>query len=425
MKRSDMFNTLIKAQEELRNQGKDEWNISALSNLTGVSRPTIRKLRKSGFEVTAHGNKGKKRESTKLSGFEAKINSFLKSGCSNSSKILEELQKDGYLGSQTTIKNYISNHRELLPVRMDPKPVVRARRYETLPGDAMQMDWGFINVVNNEGIKSRLACFVMVCCHCRKPYIEFFTCARQEFLFIGMVHAFTYFGGLPKWVLTDNMKSVVLSRCGKDIIWNSKYLMFMSDLGFKTRLCKPRHAFTKGRVERYVRFVKENFAPGTAFTNLDDLNQQALEWCQKRAARKLLNSTPRQLHEQERLEALPPKSVLSAYEMVERTVSFDGFVAYEGRRFGVPASVAHKKRVFVLREGSNLMILDALGEVLQTHTVDWNRFEHYCEGQFEMLPEQPEELPTNPVHGAKMVQRPVLEPFDFDLSVYDRIQEAY
>ena len=150
MKRSDMFNALIKAQEELRNQGKDEWNTSALSNLTGVSRPTIRKLKNCGFEVATHGNKGKKRESTKLSGFEAKIDSFLKPGCSNSSKILEELQKDGYRGSQTTIKNYISDHKELIPVRIDSKPVVRARRYKTLPGDAMQMDWCFVNVVNGK-----------------------------------------------------------------------------------------------------------------------------------------------------------------------------------------------------------------------------------------------------------------------------------
>ena len=41
MKRSDMFNAVIKAQDELKKQGKDEWNISALSCLTGVSRPTI------------------------------------------------------------------------------------------------------------------------------------------------------------------------------------------------------------------------------------------------------------------------------------------------------------------------------------------------------------------------------------------------
>ena len=424
MKRSDMFNALIKAQDELKKQGKDEWNISALSELTGVSRPTIRKFRDSGREVPVHGNTGRKKPVTKLTGFEARIDAFLKSGCSNSSKILEELQKDGYTGSQTTIKDYISAHRELIPVRVDPKPVTRARRYETLPGDAMQMDWGFVNAMDRNGVQTRLACFVMVCCHCRKPYIEFFTCARQEFLLIGMIHAFHYFGGLPKWVLTDNMKSVVLSRCGKDITWNPKYLMFMSDLGFKTRLCKPRHAFTKGRVERYVRFVKDNFVPGTVFSDLDDLNRQALDWCRRRAERKVLGSTPQLLHAKERLEPLPSLSILSNYEMVERTVSFDGFVAFEGRRFGVPASVAHKKKVLVLREGSNLIIMDALGEILQTHVVDWNKSEHYCEGQFEMLPEQPEEFPTNPVRGSRMIQKPAFEPFDFDLSVYDRIQEV-
>ena len=424
MKRSDMFNALIKAQKELKKQGKDEWNISALSELSGISRPTIRKFKKNGREIVAHGNAGKKRPVTKLTGFEARINSFLRSGCSNSSKILEELQKDGYTGCQTTIKDYINEHRDLIPVRVDPKPVTRARRYETLPGDAMQMDWGFVNAMDSNGAQRRLACFVMVCCHCRKPYIEFFTCARQEFLLIGMIHAFQYFGGLPKWVLTDNMKSVVISRCGNDIKWNPKYLMFMSDLGFKTRLCKPSHAFTKGRVERYIRFVKENFVPGTAFSDLDDLNRQALEWCRRRAERKFLNSTPKLLHAAERLEPLPASSIMSSYEMVERTVSFDGFVAFEGRRFGVPASVSHKKKVYVLREGSTIIIMDALGEVLQTHEVDWRRFEHYCEGQFEMLSEQPEEFPTNPVHGPKMIQEPAFEPFDFDLSVFDRIQEV-
>ena len=61
---------------------------------------------------------------------------------------------------------------------------------------------------------------------------------------------------------------------------------------------------------------------------------------------------------------------------------------------------------------------------LQTHVVDWDRFEHYCEGQFEMVPEQPEEFPTNSVKGPAMIQKPV-EPFEFDLSVYDRIKGVY
>lgn len=52
MKRSDMFNALIKAQEELKKPGKDEWNISALSELSGISRPTIRKFKKNGLMLT-------------------------------------------------------------------------------------------------------------------------------------------------------------------------------------------------------------------------------------------------------------------------------------------------------------------------------------------------------------------------------------
>ena len=54
MKRSDMFNALIKAQDELKKQGKDEWNISALSELTGVSRQTIWKFRDNGREAPVH-----------------------------------------------------------------------------------------------------------------------------------------------------------------------------------------------------------------------------------------------------------------------------------------------------------------------------------------------------------------------------------
>lgn len=94
-----------------------------------------------------------------------------------------------------------------------------------------------------------------------------------------MIHAFIYMG-IPKYVLTDNMKSVVIKRDtqGKPI-WQKDYEVFMNNLCFETKLCKPRHPFTKGAVERLVRFVKENFLPGRIFTELTDLNYEALSWC--------------------------------------------------------------------------------------------------------------------------------------------------
>ena len=76
------------------------------------------------------------------------------------------------------------------------------------------MDWGFVNVTDNSGNKFTVACFAMICHHCGKMYIEFFPNAKQENLFIGMIHSFMYLG-LPKSVLTDNMKSVVVSKDGQ------------------------------------------------------------------------------------------------------------------------------------------------------------------------------------------------------------------
>ncbi len=71
-----------------------------------------------------------------------------------------------------------------------------------------------------------------------------------------MIHAFIYMG-IPHYVLTDNMKSVVIKRDfdGRPI-WNHDYEVFMKTIGFETRLCKPYHPFTKGKVERLIQFVK-------------------------------------------------------------------------------------------------------------------------------------------------------------------------
>ena len=73
------------------------------------------------------------------------------------------------------------------------------------------MDWGFVNVESDNGGSYRAVCFAMMCHHCGSRYIEFFPNAKQENLFIGMIHAFLRHG-VPAAVLTDNMKSVVACR---------------------------------------------------------------------------------------------------------------------------------------------------------------------------------------------------------------------
>ena len=205
------------------------------------------------------------------------------------------------------------------------------------------MDWGFTKVVDYDGNEYNVACFAMVCHHCGQRYVEFFPNAKQENLFIGMIRAFGYMA-IPKYILTDNMKSVVLHRGFEGHpVWQKDYEAFMKTVGFQTRLCKPRHPFTKGKVERLVRFVKENFLVVRVFWNITDLNRAALDWCnqQNGTYHNAIAGVPQEMHYRlctVQVCPLEMEPALLFYLCPERRIFFDGFVHYEGRRFGVPFS---------------------------------------------------------------------------------------
>jgi len=250
----------------------------------------------------------------------------------------------------------------------------------------------------------------MICHHCGLQYIEFFPNAKQESLFIGMLHAFMLMG-VPEHVLTDNMASVVKCRAMDGMpVWNVEYEMFMKAVGFRTELCKPRHPFTKGAVERLVRFVKDNFIQGRTFLNMTDLNRQALLWCvEKNGIRRMeKDGIPSMMHEEDcmkKAKLLLIDDAVRLYTCPQRRISFDGFVYYEGRRFGVPCFYTGKT-ARVMRDKETLKIFSDDGlTLLATHPVTWSKAPSYCSGQFEET-RQPEELPTAPVRSAIRIAGP-------------------
>ena len=271
------------------------------------------------------------------------------------------------------------------------------------------MDWGFVIVETDVDKSYKVACFAMICHHCGERYVEFFPNAKQENLFIGIIHAFQHMG-VPEYVLTDNMKSVIDGRDSEGHpLWNKEYEQFMEAIGFKTKLCKPRHPFTKGAVERLIKFVKGNFIAGRVFTTITELNIQALRWCsvQNKRYHQCVDCVPADEHRSscmERAREIEDSKDVAYYLHPARRISFDGFINYEGRRFGVPYWYTGKT-CRVIRDLYTLYIYSMdLSRKLTEHNVTWSRKASYCKDQFAT--EQPEELPSMPVTVSMHKQEP-------------------
>ena len=131
----------------------EKLNLAELERRTGVTRSRLRRLKANGFQFMPHGNTGKESPKNGLTGFTGTLDALLRSGVTNSAVCLERLQAVGFSGGSTAVKVYIASHRDLVPAKrhmVEPQGN-RGRRYETKPGEAFQMDWGFVRVLDEVG----------------------------------------------------------------------------------------------------------------------------------------------------------------------------------------------------------------------------------------------------------------------------------
>ena len=170
----------------------------------------------------------------------------------------------------------------------------------------------------------------MILGYSRMRYVEFTKrCDMHSFLRC-MMNAFMYFGGIPKVVLTDRMKTVVLG-IGDNLKprWHPRFEDFAASFGFIPKVCRVRRPQTKGKVERLVHFVKQNFFPGRRFTDLEDLNRQARGWCDRvnRRTHGTTGEIPIQRLQEEGLKPLPPTERWEKFRYEVRRVSLEGLSA--------------------------------------------------------------------------------------------------
>ena len=110
----------------------------------------------------------------------------------------------------------------------------------------------------------------------------------------GLETAFTYFGGVPRELLFDQLKAVIIDdRRPEDgkLIENPEFLRFAAHWGFRIRACRPYRAKTKGKVERPIRYLRDNFLYGRTFLGDADLSEQLTRWLSEVANQRVHGTT--------------------------------------------------------------------------------------------------------------------------------------
>jgi hypothetical protein len=181
------------------------------------------------------------------------------------------------------------------------------------------------------------------------------------------LNAFKYFGGYTNEILYNNMKQVVVKRMlrAKDSELNRTFEDFAGFFKFKVILARPYRGQTKGKVERTVRFVRENFMVGIKFKDLLDLNEKALAWCEKINSRTHMgtNEIPRVRLIEEHLNKVVRPYYIEQNSI--RKVEKDCLFSYKNNKYSVPPQ--YIQRNIIVAEFNNLVVAYCDGECIATH----------------------------------------------------------
>jgi transposase len=275
----------------------------------------------------------------------------------------------GYRGSHDHFRHLISLHR--------PRPVAEAYlRLRTLPGEQGQCDWASFGHLQIGRARRPLMAFVMVLSWSRQIYLRFFLDARMDSFLAGHAGAWEAWSGLPRIVLYDNLKSAVLERQGDAIRFNPTLLAFAAHHRYEPRPVAVYRGNEKGRVERAIRFVRENFFAARKFVDLDDLNAQAALWCAGPAADRPCREEPtitvREAfaREQPSLLALPANPYPCELQLAVK-VNKTPYVRFDLNDYTIPHT--HVRRTLTVRaDPHQVRILDG-ADLLATHVRSYDR----------------------------------------------------
>jgi transposase len=309
---------------------------------------------------------------SKLDPFKPTVVRLLAQHPYSAQQLFQRLQDSGYTGGYSILKHFVRQ------VRPTAEPAFLTLQFA--PGQSAQVDWGSAGWLRVGTTRRRLSFFVMVFCYSRRMYVEFTLAQTQEHFLACHQRAFEYLNGVSSEIMVDNCKTAVLSHPpGQPAVFHPRYLDFARHYGFTIKACGPRKPHEKGRVEKAVHYVKQNFLAGLELASLEALNAAARRWLDEVANVRVHGEThqvPRDLFLQEQPHLRPltvlPYDLASVQTVL---VSRRARVTLDTNRYSVPPAFAGKQ--LLLKGYPDRLCLYHQDQLIAEHTRRYDRHQDY------------------------------------------------
>jgi transposase len=279
-------------------------------------------------------------------------------------RLHEMLRDRGYSGSVFPVRRFIA--------RVRPSKHEAFLRLSVLPGEQAQVDWASFGSIMVGRAKRALSCFLMVLSWCRALFARFYLDQTTESFLCGHLAAFDAFGGVPRTILYDNLKSAVLEREGELIRFHPRILELAGHYHFAPKPCAVARGNEKGRVERRVRDLREAFFAARDFRSIEDLNAQLDAWIDRVQHGRQVPSDPdhrlvREALALERPRLLPLPEHPAPTDLVRAVTSGKTpYVRFDRNDYSIPHTHV-RKTLSIVASGALVRVLDGPVE-LARHT---------------------------------------------------------
>ena len=347
----------------------EHWPVGTIGTQLGRHHDTIeRVLAQSGLEVHKQSARGRL-----VDGYLPYLKETLaKYPRLRASRLWSMAKARGYVGSKSGFRAIVS--------RLRPRRAAEAYlRRVVLPGQEAQVDWAHFGKITVGRATRDLWAFVMVLSYSRLRFLRFAVRAAMPSFLAGHVESFRFFGAAPRTILYDNLKSAVLEREGDAVRFHPTLLALAGHYRFEPRACAPYRPNEKGRVERAIRDVRDNFFAAREFTSIADLNEQARAWCLEIAKERTVpdarDTTCEAAFLEERSKMIElPGDDFPIEERVEVRVGKTPYVRFDKNDYSVPHThVQRSLTVVATDERVRVVDPEAPAEVLAEHVRSFDR----------------------------------------------------